>query len=209
MTNRGMPGLVKIGFTMLTPQVRAEQLYTTGVPYPFTVEFSKMIGCPSDREKTIHNILENQGARVNPSREFFKSTTAYVRLLFDLIDGEYYNDDILPNTTTISKPVLTIRRKFVDRKLIDYIPNNTRICHSIISISSQLIGVFDKDKNVIIHDNIQYNTLESFIKVHYDKHNISKKKFMTWKECRCMINEQWVDMDSLSKIPIINSIVLQ
>ena len=40
LTNEAMPGLVKIGITGSDPNSRADQLYTTGVPVPFTVEFA-------------------------------------------------------------------------------------------------------------------------------------------------------------------------
>ena len=46
MSNPAMPGLVKVGFTTDTPDVRARELYTTGVPLPFKVEFAKgFISC--------------------------------------------------------------------------------------------------------------------------------------------------------------------
>jgi hypothetical protein len=37
MANSAMPGIVKIGSTKLTPEARARQLSTTGVPAPFQV----------------------------------------------------------------------------------------------------------------------------------------------------------------------------
>ena len=43
MSNPAMPGLLKVGFTTDTPDVRARELYTTGVPLPFKVEFANIL----------------------------------------------------------------------------------------------------------------------------------------------------------------------
>jgi len=66
-----MPGLLKIGLTKHTPQKRAKELYSTGVPVQFDLE--KCWRVPRDElkraERDIHEILSDY--RINNKREFF------------------------------------------------------------------------------------------------------------------------------------------
>lgn len=39
ITNKSMPGLVKIGYTMKDPELRAAELYNTGSPHPYKVDY--------------------------------------------------------------------------------------------------------------------------------------------------------------------------
>lgn len=70
LTNEAMPGLVKIGITSSDPSSRADQLYTTGVPVPFTVEFAGKVPNPRPVEQALHNAFRDH--RINPNREFFE-----------------------------------------------------------------------------------------------------------------------------------------
>ncbi len=73
LSNRAMPGLVKIGMTTRPElDVRLKELYTTGVPVPFDVEYAcevKDDNC-AKLEKALHAAFEPD--RINPSREFFR-----------------------------------------------------------------------------------------------------------------------------------------
>ena len=77
LTNKAMPGLVKIGFTETqTAQARADQLYHgyndsvgTGVPVPFDVVHEEFCDSPKELETLIHQELA--GLRPNKDREFF------------------------------------------------------------------------------------------------------------------------------------------
>ena len=69
LTNQGMSGLVKIGYTSGLPQERAKALYSTGVAYPFKVMYQ--VRCREYRqvEQAVHRKLAAK--RVNNGREFF------------------------------------------------------------------------------------------------------------------------------------------
>ena len=74
LSNRAMPGLVKIGMTT-RPELdaRLKELYTTGVPVPFDVEYAcevKACNC-AKLEKALHTAFEPN--RLNVNREFSKS----------------------------------------------------------------------------------------------------------------------------------------
>lgn len=71
LSNPAMPGLVKIGKTQNEDAAaRMAQLYTTGVPFPFDVEFVCRVTNPDEVERALHTAFAPQ--RVNPRREFFQ-----------------------------------------------------------------------------------------------------------------------------------------
>jgi hypothetical protein len=71
LSNPSMPGLVKIGFTAdEDANRRIGQLYTTGVPVPFKLEFACRVPNAKEVESALH--LAFGPHRINPGREFFK-----------------------------------------------------------------------------------------------------------------------------------------
>jgi hypothetical protein len=71
LSNKTMPNLVKIGFTGITPEKRAEQLSRgTGVPTKFTVEYAFKCFNAHALESEIHKHLHSY--RVSNDREFFQ-----------------------------------------------------------------------------------------------------------------------------------------
>lgn len=84
LSNPAMPGLVKIGCTAQEDaNTRLGQLYTTGVPVPFKLEFACKVPNPEEVEKALH--LAFAPNRINPKREFFQidpnQAIAILRLL--------------------------------------------------------------------------------------------------------------------------------
>ena len=73
LTNDGMEGMVKIGFTTRSAEVRARELSTTGVPMPFAVAFeSERTRFFREIERAVHARLKDK--RVRQGREFFRCT---------------------------------------------------------------------------------------------------------------------------------------
>jgi hypothetical protein len=70
LSNKSMPGIVKIGSTERTIAERIAELSTTGVPEPFALEHYVLVENPRDVEMAIHDALKD--FRVNNRREFFK-----------------------------------------------------------------------------------------------------------------------------------------
>ena len=78
MTNKSFnTNLVKIGWTTNEPSKRAQQLYTTGVPTPFTIEFIIKTHDGRTLESRIHSYLSRY--RENNSREFFRIELSVLR----------------------------------------------------------------------------------------------------------------------------------
>ena len=74
-SNSAMPGLLKIGKSERNPaDFRAIELYTTGVPAPFRLEYHMRVNDYHAAEKRAHAQLSEK--RPNPAREFFKVDVA-------------------------------------------------------------------------------------------------------------------------------------
>jgi len=96
MSNPSMPGILKVGMTDRTPEVRAVELFSTGVPTPFKIEFSKKVLNPLQKETTIHKLLLKE--RINPRREFFRVSLEKVKELFNLMDGDVWVCEVKEET---------------------------------------------------------------------------------------------------------------
>lgn len=71
LTNPAMPNLVKIGRTAAADaNDRIGQLYTTGVPVPFSLVFACRVGAGLEAERALHVAFGPY--RINPRREFFR-----------------------------------------------------------------------------------------------------------------------------------------
>jgi hypothetical protein len=94
-TNPSMPGLVKCGETERTPieRLRDANVSNTWIPTPFKIEFAKFVKNPKEKETNLHKILEKYIERVNTKREFFRISVEDVKIFFDLIDGEWWNQN--------------------------------------------------------------------------------------------------------------------
>ena len=90
MINASYTGLVKIGKTTKDPDERAKELSSaTGVATPFIVVYKRQFNNCHVAEKVVHNILEEQGYRVNYSREFFSiSISDAIDIILQIPDDE-------------------------------------------------------------------------------------------------------------------------
>ncbi len=93
LTNPAMPGLVKIGKTSLgDANDRILQLYTTGVPVPFKIEFACRVGDELEVEKALHIAFGPQ--RINPKREFFRIEPEQAIAILKLLHSEDATDEV-------------------------------------------------------------------------------------------------------------------
>jgi hypothetical protein len=72
LSNPSMPGLLKIGMTTVHPDDRMQQLFSTGVPEQFVLEYCVMVPDAALAERQSHTALMSYRFRNN--REFFKIT---------------------------------------------------------------------------------------------------------------------------------------
>ena len=101
MSNPSFPAdMLKIGWTREHPNIRANDLHTSGIPTPFIVEYVIITPEGSKLEKQIHNHIKSH--RVNSNREFFKISK-------DELSEKLINELLLElkSITDINKPINT------------------------------------------------------------------------------------------------------
>ena len=81
LSNPSMPGLLKIGKTCRSARARADELYQTGVPTPFRVEYEVRAPDCDKLEADVHASLSDD--RVNPDREFFRCDISAASAVID------------------------------------------------------------------------------------------------------------------------------
>ncbi|MCK5902852.1 MAG: GIY-YIG nuclease family protein [Cocleimonas sp.] len=77
---------LKVGYTTTTSEERANQLYTTGVPDKFKIEYEVKFKQARQAEKQIHLSLKKY--RYNKSREFFTCGLREIKNAIDKADGK-------------------------------------------------------------------------------------------------------------------------
>ncbi len=101
LTNSAMPGLVKIGKTSQEDHnTRVSQLYTTGVPVPFDIEYACRVPNPTEVETALHRAFAPQ--RINPRREFFAIEPEQAIAILRLLNVEDVTDEVKSETDGIS-----------------------------------------------------------------------------------------------------------
>jgi hypothetical protein len=57
ISNKAMPGLVKVGYSMKDPELRAAELNHTGSPHPYVVDYEALVEEPREVEQKSHQLL--------------------------------------------------------------------------------------------------------------------------------------------------------
>jgi len=89
--------IFKIGWSRKHPIIRANNLYTSGVPTPFVIEFVISTDDGMKLENKIHNHLDQ--FRINKKREFFKITKEQIYTIIkddlnlELLDNNLHFED--------------------------------------------------------------------------------------------------------------------
>jgi hypothetical protein len=89
LSNLTQPGILKIGYTKLTPDERAKQISAaTGVALPYEVTWAFRCFNGEQMEGEVHRALEKY--RVNSQREFFQIEIEEAKEIIEKI-GKNYN----------------------------------------------------------------------------------------------------------------------
>jgi hypothetical protein len=201
-----MPGILKIGTTDRTPDARLREANTSDTwrpPTPYKIESAKKVSNPSQKEKTLHTLLEQYTERINPRREFFRISPEEALKFLDLMDGEMWaethkeeeeeEEEEEEDTSLESAP----RRG--PRDMANCFTNGQLIRHTI-GINKTWTGTYDYSKNAIACNGTYYYSLSGMAKAH---NKVESPHRLTntangWRDCEYQVDGNWVSTYSLS-----------
>ena len=210
-SNDSMPGILKVGMTERSPEIRLNEANSSDTwrpPTPYKIEFAKKVVNPKQKEITLHTILSQYTERVNPKREFFRVSLEEVKAFFDLIDGESWDTTILEKKEEEKDEEKEEEKDEDNQSMISNLPvtkcrdmskcfiNGQRIRHTI-GINKTWIGIYDSTNNQIIYDTKIFKSLSGFAGMHYSVDKPGRKSANGWKECECEVNGEWISTYNL------------
>jgi len=171
-SNPSFNGILKIGMTTRYIErrlVEANHCGTWGPPTPYKIEFAKKVVNPLEKETILHMLLEKYSERVNANREFFRISIEDVRLFFDLIDGDYWNEldrpieeneDIVENHIDFDKllPIQNGNYKYFCKICCIQTNNKQTYYRHILSDRHKQFQKFNYSKYVCTTCNKKYNS---------------------------------------------------
>ena len=191
-SNEGMPGLLKVGMTERTPELRLNEANNSGTwTLPsYKIVIAKKVLNPKQKELTLHILLSQYTQRIHPKREFFCVSQEEVKTFFDLIDGELWVE-------TLEKEEEYEEDKKSSRNMANCFTNGQRIRHTI-GINKTWIGIYDASKNEIICDTKSYKSLSGFASTHYSIERPDRGNSANgWAECDYEVDGKWISTYTL------------
>ena len=167
MSNPSFPeDMLKIGWIREHPNIRANNLHTSGIPTPFIVEFVIITPEGSKLEKQIHNHIKSH--RVNSNREFFKISK-------DELSEKLVNELMLElkSITEINTPINT---KKTNHKKVNEIKS---LCEKLEKEADEFFSKLKKDKSELViteNNNKKYVSIRT-IETEYNQTSLSTHGF--------------------------------
>ncbi|MEY3759007.1 MAG: hypothetical protein RIR39_498 [Pseudomonadota bacterium] len=112
-----MPGILKIGRSINGGRNRALELYGTGVPLPFKMEFEAWSPDCINDESYVHDLLDEQ--RINKSREFFKVSVSDAIECVLMVIANNYNLRVEKSNLCVTGTDLMCTYTGIDENLFD------------------------------------------------------------------------------------------
>ncbi len=151
LTNPAMPNLVKIGRTSQDDAGdRIAQLYTTGVPFPFKLEFACKVENPDEVEEALHLAFGPQ--RVNPKREFFKIEAEQAIAILKLLHSEDATSEVKPQVVDPQEVVAADKYRASRRPNFNFDEMGIPIGSTLVSTKAGRTVVVSGPKKVRLGD---------------------------------------------------------
>ena len=196
-SNDGMPGILKVGMTERTPELRLNEANNSGTwTLPsYKIVIAKKVLNPKQKELTLHILLSQYTQRIHPKREFFRVSQEEVKTFFDLIDGELWVETLEKEEEEYEEYEEDEKKK--SRNMANCFTNGQRIRHTI-GINKTWIGIYDASKNEIICDTKSYKSLSGFASTHYSIERPDRGNSANgWAECDYEVNGKWISTYTL------------
>ena len=201
LSNPEMRGILKIGMTDRTPEERVKELFTSGVPSPFKIEFAKKVKNPREKEAILHQLLENYHERVYSRREFFRVSPEEVHKFFELMEGEWWasEEDTADEEVADEAESSSIETAAVtvgSRDMTKIFTHGQLIRHTY-GVNKTWFGTYDSSRNGIVYGDTIYSSLSKFALAHNRINNPTRKTTNGWSECECEVDGIWISTQSL------------
>ena len=133
ITNKAMPDLLKVGFSTKDPELRADELHTTGIPHRYVVEYDVLVHEPYTVEQKAHMLLKSY----HENKEWFKCDipTAIIAI------RQAANNTIILESN--KHDLINYRQTLFEEKT-DYIPYNLRNISIVMQHDTKLLEWFLK-----------------------------------------------------------------
>ena len=150
LTNPAMPGLVKIGCTSQADiAARLNQLYSTGVPFPFEVDFAARVENPEEVEQALHQAFSPY--RVNPRREFFEIESSQAIAILKLLHVQDATQEVERVATAVEPVESAAGQNFRSRRpALNYLEMGIPIGSSLTFNRGNAIAVVTSPKKVTL-----------------------------------------------------------
>jgi hypothetical protein len=151
-TNPAMPGLVKIGRTLHEEaQARLGQLYSSGVPFPFKLEFACRVSNPDEVERALHTAFAPQ--RVNPRREFFAIEAGQAIAILKLLHTDDATAEVERQASAVPADEVAAAQAYGSRRPnMNFIEMGIPIGSELTSTVSDSVVVVRAPKKVCFRD---------------------------------------------------------
>ena len=170
MSNPSFPeDMLKIGWTREHPNIRANDLHTSGIPTPFIVEFVIITPEGSKLETQIHNHIKSY--RVNSNREFFKISKDELT--------EILIQELMLELTPITEIITHINTKMSYGKKVNKIKS---LCEELEKETEEFFGNFKKEKSELVVKKMNNKKYVSIRAVEYDQTPLQKHGFEDYDE---------------------------
>ena len=174
-SNERMNGIYKIGFTTRDIPLRLGEMNRQCTHRLcddiYKNEFAKKVNECRKTEGIIHSVLETLGARLYPNREFFKISLSFIKNLFNLYEGEWYDNDIvnINNSMILTTPVEE-KIKIIKRDEISNLDDDGITCNVCLK-SYKTRTTYNRHVCKAIDDSITCNFCNKEFKTKYNRKN--------------------------------------
>ena len=148
LSNPAMPGLIKIGQTgREDANVRIAELYSTGVPVPFKLEFACKVPNAEEVERALH--IAFGPWRINLKREFFKMDAEQAIAILRLLHTEDATAEVEHQPPVVDQQSLEAAEQLRSRRpVMNFVEMGIPIGEVLNSIHDDTVVVVSSSRKV-------------------------------------------------------------
>ena len=200
-TTPSRPGIVMVGMTFKTPEAELNEANNNDpLCNPYEIAFAKKVSNASEKEKTLHILLEKYHERIPLHHKLFRASPEEVRNFFNFTDGDMWVKEVPQKKQATVAPEKQSTAKGYREEMRKYFTNNVqRIRHTTTGSNPHtLYGIYDSHRNVIVCDSEDFGSPSGFASHNYKCFRPDRvERNNGWEECEYEVDGKWICIDSL------------